>query len=80
MVEVDEVVIHEKYDSDLKLNDIALMRLSQAVDMRIYTPVCLPSPGETYVGLTGWVYGAPFFLIKGQKNPNSIFGRLGSLI
>ena len=45
---VTEIVVHQSYFGDE--NDIALLELSEKVDLTIYTPACLPSSGENFVG------------------------------
>ena len=40
-------------------NDIALLELAQDLDLTVYTPACLPGPGETasFVGKTAMATG-----------------------
>ena len=55
-----QVFVHEHYTDINQLptqNDIALVKLTEAVDLHHYTPVCLPSKGQTWEGREGWVYG-----------------------
>ena len=48
-------IVHESYKSPFtSSNDIALLKLAEAVDLNIYTPACLPAPNTDY---TGSVYG-----------------------
>ena len=37
--------------------DIALLELLQEVDVSVYTPVCLPKSGESFVGKTALLTG-----------------------
>ena len=37
--------------------DIALLRLSEQVDLTTYTPVCLPRAGADHTGETAWMVG-----------------------
>jgi len=53
----DQIIIHESYDSGNNLNDLALLRLPSAIDLNVYTPVCLPPQGQKYTGKKVWVYG-----------------------
>ena len=38
-------------------DDIALLKLAEAVDLKIYTPACLPSVDKDYTDQTSWAYG-----------------------
>ena len=38
-------------------HDIALLKLAEAVDLKIYTPACLPKSDADYTGQKGQVYG-----------------------
>ena len=55
-------IVHPDYDSSNANNDIALLKLAQAVDLSIYTPACLPASSADYVGQTAKVYGGKIFL------------------
>jgi len=50
-------IVHASYDSATANNDIALLKLEEAVDLSIYTPACLPASSADYVGQTAKVYG-----------------------
>ena len=51
-------IVHENYNSPYQeSNDIALLKLAEAVDLNIYTPACLPALNTDYTGKTGSVYG-----------------------
>ena len=42
---VDRVIRHPQYDSNLTVNDVGLLRLSQSVNFTdVIRPICLPSP------------------------------------
>jgi len=58
-IKVEKIVLHKNYNpfSRIYENDIALVKLSEPVDLNIYTPVCLPSSDADYTGKNGWVYG-----------------------
>jgi len=56
-VNVEKIILHPLYDASTANNDIALMKLSESVDLEVYTPVCLPPADADYTGKTGWVYG-----------------------
>lgn len=54
---VAEIINHPDYSSVTNDNDIALLKLSTAVDLSVYTPACLPEAGASFVGRNAWVYG-----------------------
>ena len=37
--------------------DIAMIKLVEEVDLAVYTPVCLASPGDSFTGKKAWSYG-----------------------
>lgn len=51
------IIINKSYNPNTNANDIALLKLKEKVDLRIYTPACLPPKGKTFVDQEGWVYG-----------------------
>ena len=55
-------IVHPNYDASTVNNDIALLKLAEAVDLSIYTPACLPASSANYVGQTAKVYGGEIFL------------------
>jgi hypothetical protein len=55
-------IVHPDYDASATNNDIALLKLGEAVDLSIYTPACLPASSANYVGQTAKVYGGTIFL------------------
>ena len=59
VLSVTKVLVHPKYDDQFSRPkyDIALIKVAQEVDLQVYTPVCLPSPGQDFTGKTAWVYG-----------------------
>jgi secreted trypsin-like serine protease len=54
----DLLILHPQYDHNNggSKNDIALLRVP-AMDLKVYTPVCLPKAGANYDGKKAWVYG-----------------------
>ena len=45
-IRLSDIIVHEDYgrvEANGFLNDIALLELSEEVDISLYTPVCLPS-------------------------------------
>merc|ERR1719188_596850 len=53
------IIIHpDHYKSlDVDVNDIALVKLSESVDLNIYMPVCLPQLSEEFTGELSTVIG-----------------------
>merc|ERR1712180_231917 len=56
---VDNIKVHEKWEGEPWLmNDIAVIKVSESIDLSQHTPVCLPRRNRKYVGskamATGW--------------------------
>ena len=80
-------IVHPNYDTSTTNNDIALLKLAEAVDLSIYTPACLPASSADYVGQTAKVYGGKIFLppilfqvgagrtLAGSQRPQSCWRR-----
>ena len=56
---VERIVLAASYNSPAtSSNDIALVKLTEAADLAVYTPVCLPAAQEDFTGqfsiVTGW--------------------------
>ena len=59
-ISVARALRHEGFDKTESINDLALLELSEEVDIKVYTPVCLPKPDsspDSYFGHRAWVYG-----------------------
>merc|ERR1719369_279277 len=58
-VSVTTVIGHPdyKWNSSGYFNDIALLKLSEEVDLNVYIPACLPSTSDNFEGKKAWVYG-----------------------
>ena len=54
-LKVAKIISHDVV-LDLK-NDIALLKLSEKVDLNTYTPVCVPNTGKDFTGKIAWTYG-----------------------
>jgi len=56
---VEKIERHEEYEASTSDNDIALVKLSEPVDLTMFTPACLPADedAEKFVGKRAWVYG-----------------------
>ena len=46
-ISVARALRHEGFDKPPKTNDLALLELSEEVDIKVYTPVCLPKPDSS---------------------------------
>ena len=57
VLEIDPIV-HKDWNPETSSNDIALLKLSEAVDLDVYTPACLADLGSDYTGQNGRVYGS----------------------
>eukprot|EP00090_Calanus_glacialis_P011317 TRINITY_DN19748_c0_g1_i1.p1 TRINITY_DN19748_c0_g1~~TRINITY_DN19748_c0_g1_i1.p1 ORF type:complete len:233 (-),score=32.54 TRINITY_DN19748_c0_g1_i1:49-747(-) len=55
--EVSIIKKHPNYNYVTSDYDIALIKLKEEVDLKVYTPACLPLYGDTFVGQKAWVYG-----------------------
>ena len=53
----EDPIVHEDLDTIEINNDIALLKLVEEVDVKLYTPICLPSADADYNGRSGQVYG-----------------------
>ena len=56
-VQVSKIITHENYDAENSDNDVALLKLSESVDLNVYTPACVANTGVNFVGKKAWVYG-----------------------
>ena len=66
-LEIDPIV-HENYQSPQPYsNDIALLKLAEAVDLATYAPACLAAKDADYTGQNGRVYGKYDAIIVGQN-------------
>ena len=54
-LKVSKIIPHAAFASPV--NDIALLKLSTAVDLNTYTPVCLPNTGNDFTSKIAFVYG-----------------------
>ncbi|XP_042890474.1 enteropeptidase-like [Penaeus japonicus] len=71
---VAEIIMHPQYDGNTIDNDIALIRVSSAVDLTLpgIMPVCLPSSTDNYAGQNGIVTGWGT-LSSGGDQPNQAY-------
>ena len=59
-ISVVKAIRHEDYQESTSHNDIAILELSEEVDLKVYTPICLPKDKETFIGQKAWIYGKKF--------------------
>ena len=57
VVEVSKIINHKDYDKVTLNNDITLLKLKEEVDLKTYTPACLPNTGDNCAGRNAWVSG-----------------------
>ena len=53
-VEVSTIINHPNFPQN---SDITLLKLSEEVDLTIYTPACLPNNDDNFEGKNAWTYG-----------------------
>ena len=61
-VSVSKVIIHLDYNTTEHWRDIALLKLTERVDLFDFPPACLPGQDETFNERRGRVYGKAFSL------------------
>jgi secreted trypsin-like serine protease len=54
---IAEIVLHPSYTFSGSSNDIALLKISETVNLNDWSPACLPTSGADFTGQNGWVYG-----------------------
>jgi len=62
VLRIEEIVFHPSYFPDYpcwsnQSFDIALLKISESVDLDAWSPACLPTPGADFTGQNGWLYG-----------------------
>ena len=58
----EDPIIHENYEKPIPFNnDIALLKLVEEVDVKLFTPACLPSVDADYTGRKAQAYGETYF-------------------
>ena len=57
----EDPITHEDYDKQTVNNDIALLKLVEEVDVKLFTPACLPSVDADYTGRKAQTYGETYF-------------------
>ena len=77
-VGVVKIFRHEKFNTYTIANDIAVLELSEDVDLETYTPVCLPKSSDTNVfyGTVAEAYGWGTTEFMGQVSDKLLTVRL----
>ena len=58
VLSVEKLIIHQDYNQGVQYsNDIALMKLTEKLDLEVYMPACLIPRGRDLIDMTGYVYG-----------------------
>ena len=57
VIKVANIIRHPNYNTITSDSDIAMIKLSEGVDLDIYTHACLPNYGDEFTGKKAWVYG-----------------------
>ena len=56
VVTVSKIIIHPPNNGSF-INNIALIKLTEEVDLNIYTPSCIAEASDNFEGQRAWVYG-----------------------
>merc|ERR1719158_963842 len=60
LLQFSKAIPHPDYNEKNIDNDIALMKLSEPLDINIYTPLCLPCKNDNFIGKKAWATGWGF--------------------
>ena len=63
VVAVSKIITHPSYSASTFNNDIALIQLSEEVDLNVYTPSCIAMTSANFKGQKAWVYGEKIFTL-----------------
>ena len=55
--DVSKIITHPGFSAESHINDIALLKLSEDVDITTYTPSCIAMELDNFEGQKAWVYG-----------------------
>ena len=57
LLQFTQAIRHYAYNKKTSDNDIALLKLSEPLDINIYTPLCLPCKNDNFLGKKAWATG-----------------------
>ena len=56
-IRIEGFTIHPQYNGYVRGKDIALVKLAEEVDLKMYAPACIANTRDTFTGKNAWVYG-----------------------
>ena len=56
-IRIEGFTVHPQYNGVLTGKDIALVKLAEEVDLKMYAPACIANTRDTFTGKNAWVYG-----------------------
>jgi len=57
LLQFSKSIPHPAYTRIIADNDVALLKLSEPLDINIYTPLCLPCKNDNFLGKKAWAMG-----------------------
>ena len=62
VVTISNIIIHPPNNGSF-INNIALIKLTEEVDLNIYTPSCIAEASDNFEGQRAWVYGEKILIL-----------------
>jgi len=69
VIGVSQLINHPQYVQATFQNDLSLLKLASNADLNLYTPACLPTQGQSFVGKTAFAYGWGTIFFGGFVSP-----------